>query len=83
MSCALTEDEGITSTHLLPSNYNAMLFCSDLVIVVGGVIPAQDYEFLYKTGVHLVFGPGTKVTDAAVKVVDCIDSLLPDNEAAA
>ena len=54
---------------------------SDLVIVVGGVIPAQDYEFLYETGVHLVFGPGTKVTDAAIQVVDCIDSLLPDNEA--
>ena len=45
------------------------------------MIPAQDYEFLYETGVHLVFGPGTKVTDAAIQVVDCIDSLLPDNEA--
>ncbi len=42
----------------------------DILIVVGGVIPKQDYEFLYQAGVSLVFGPGTPVHEAASKVID-------------
>ncbi|CAG0911802.1 unnamed protein product, partial [Cyprideis torosa] len=34
----------------------------DILVVVGGVIPAQDYDFLYKAGAAAVFGPGTKVS---------------------
>jgi methylmalonyl-CoA mutase len=42
---------------------------ADTVVVVGGVIPPQDYEFLYKNGASAIFGPGTKVTTAAVEVL--------------
>jgi methylmalonyl-CoA mutase len=44
----------------------------DRVIVVGGVIPEQDYAFLYENGVDLIFGPGTKIPEAAQKVVQKI-----------
>ncbi|EFC50360.1 methylmalonyl-CoA mutase [Naegleria gruberi] len=42
------------------------------VIVVGGVIPREDYQELYDAGVDLIFGPGTKVTDAAESCVDLL-----------
>jgi methylmalonyl-CoA mutase len=42
----------------------------DIFIVVGGVIPAQDYDFLYKAGVAAIFGPGTPVSAAAVKILE-------------
>lgn len=37
----------------------------DIMVVAGGVIPAQDYDFLQKAGVSFIFGPGTVITDAA------------------
>ncbi len=37
----------------------------DILVVCGGVIPAQDYQFLYDTGVAAIFGPGTPIPDAA------------------
>eukprot|EP01113_Clastostelium_recurvatum_P009707 TRINITY_DN1470_c0_g1_i4.p1 TRINITY_DN1470_c0_g1~~TRINITY_DN1470_c0_g1_i4.p1 ORF type:complete len:749 (+),score=216.32 TRINITY_DN1470_c0_g1_i4:47-2293(+) len=40
-----------------------------VVVVAGGVIPPDDYQFLYDAGVAQVFGPGTKVTEAALKVL--------------
>ena len=42
----------------------------DILVVVGGVIPAQDYEFLYKNGAAAVFGPGTPVPVSAVAVLE-------------
>jgi len=47
-----------------------------VTIVCGGVIPPSDYEFLYKTGVSAIFGPGTRIPDAAIKVLDTIESNL-------
>ncbi len=41
----------------------------DVVVVVGGVVPAQDYEFLHDAGVAAVFGPGTNVPAAASEVL--------------
>jgi methylmalonyl-CoA mutase len=41
----------------------------DIVVVCGGVIPEQDYDHLYKSGASLVFGPGTKIPEAALKVL--------------
>jgi methylmalonyl-CoA mutase len=41
----------------------------DIVVVVGGVVPAQDYEFLHDAGVAAVFGPGTNVPAAASEVL--------------
>lgn len=42
----------------------------DVVIVAGGVIPVQDYDFLYEAGVSAIFGPGTNIPKAASKVID-------------
>lgn len=41
----------------------------DIMVVAGGVIPQQDYEFLYKAGVFGVFGPGTKISSAAQEIL--------------
>ena len=45
----------------------------DIVVVVGGVIPPQDYQPLFDMGVAAVFGPGTVISDAAIKVLDAIE----------
>jgi len=42
----------------------------DIMVVVGGVIPAQDYEFLYGKGAAAVFGPGTVLPVAARKILE-------------
>ena len=44
----------------------------DIVVVVGGVIPAQDYEQLYKDGAAAIFGPGTPVATAAIKMLEIL-----------
>ncbi|WP_108257843.1 methylmalonyl-CoA mutase [Mangrovicoccus ximenensis] len=44
----------------------------DILVVCGGVIPAQDYQFLYDAGVKAIFGPGTNIPDAASKVLKLI-----------
>ena len=41
----------------------------DIMIIVGGVIPPNDYDFLYQNGVSGIFGPGTKITDAAKSIL--------------
>ena len=43
-----------------------------IVLIAGGVIPAEDYDFLYKNGCSAVFGPGTKITDASNQILDMI-----------
>ncbi len=43
---------------------------SDIMVVVGGVIPPQDYEFLYNSGVDLIFGPGTIIPQAAKAILE-------------
>lgn len=42
----------------------------DIVVVVGGVIPPQDYQFLYEHGVAAIFGPGTVIPVAAIKIIE-------------
>ncbi len=44
----------------------------DIIVVVGGVIPPQDYEDLYQAGVKAVFGPGTPVYESAEKTLDIL-----------
>ncbi|MDA7595630.1 methylmalonyl-CoA mutase [Luminiphilus sp.] len=46
----------------------------DIIVIAGGVIPAQDYKFLEQSGVALIFGPGTPIPDAARKVLDAINA---------
>lgn len=42
----------------------------DILVVVGGVIPAQDYEYLYQHGATAIFGPGTKLPEAATTILE-------------
>ncbi len=42
----------------------------DIMVVAGGVIPPKDYDFLYEKGVSAVFGPGTVIAKAALKILD-------------
>ncbi|MPQ45483.1 methylmalonyl-CoA mutase [Marinifilum sp. N1E240] len=44
----------------------------DIMVTAGGVIPAQDYDFLYEAGVVGVFGPGTKVSKCAMQMLDIL-----------
>jgi methylmalonyl-CoA mutase len=48
----------------------------DIMVIVGGVIPAQDYDFLYKSGVVGIFGPGTSVSLAARKILEVLMDTL-------
>ena len=48
---------------------------NDIIVVVGGVIPRQDYDFLYQAGVKGIFGPGTKIPVSARKVLDEINQV--------
>jgi methylmalonyl-CoA mutase len=45
----------------------------DIIVIAGGVIPPKDYDELYASGVKAIFGPGTNVTEAAMKVVQLIE----------
>jgi methylmalonyl-CoA mutase len=42
------------------------------MVVVGGVIPPQDYQFLYDAGAAAIFGPGTIVSDSAIKMLELL-----------
>ena len=44
----------------------------DIMVIVGGVIPAQDYDFLYKAGAVAIFGPGTVISDAGIKLLEVL-----------
>ncbi|HEX9932793.1 MAG TPA: methylmalonyl-CoA mutase [Allosphingosinicella sp.] len=53
---------------------------ADIKVVVGGVIPAQDYEMLREAGVQAIFGPGTNLVDAAGEVLKLLGHNLPPIE---
>lgn len=42
----------------------------DIMVVAGGVIPQQDYDFLYKSGVSFIFGPGTVIAKSAIEILE-------------
>jgi methylmalonyl-CoA mutase len=44
----------------------------DILVICGGVIPQQDYQFLFDAGVKAIFGPGTNIPDAAKKILDLV-----------
>ena len=50
----------------------------DILVVVGGVIPSQDYKYLYDKGVVGIFGPGTPVSDAAVKLLEILINTIEE-----
>ncbi|CAH1244691.1 MUT [Branchiostoma lanceolatum] len=48
----------------------------DIIVVCGGVIPPQDYDYLYEAGIASIFGPGTRIPIAAMEVLDNIKTSL-------
>jgi methylmalonyl-CoA mutase len=44
----------------------------DIMVIVGGVVPKQDYQFLFDAGTVAVFGPGTKISETAITVLDIL-----------
>ncbi len=59
---------------LVPQTLEALkaLGRDDILVVVGGVIPPQDYDFLYEQGVAAIFGPGTKIPKAATQLLELL-----------
>ena len=56
---------------------------SDNMVVAGGVIPAQDYQFLYDHGAACIFGPGTVIPAAAREMLQVLNKRLAAQESAA
>ena len=52
----------------------AKLGREDIVVIVGGVIPHQDYDDLYKAGAAAIFGPGTPISTAAIKILEILNA---------
>ena len=44
----------------------------DIMVIVGGVIPKQDYQILFDAGAVAVFGPGTKISEAAIQILEIL-----------
>jgi methylmalonyl-CoA mutase len=55
----------------------AKLDAGDIVVTVGGIVPAKDYPMLEQAGVKAVFGPGTNVPKAARRVLELIGKAQP------
>ena len=56
----------------LMKSLNAIDKNNKIVVFVGGVIPEQDYQFLYNNNISAIFGPGTSILDSAEKVIELI-----------
>lgn len=52
----------------------------DIIVIVGGVIPTQDYKFLYDAGVAAIFGPGSSISVAAIKMLEILIQSYSDTE---
>ena len=50
----------------------------DIIVVCGGVIPQQDYDFLYENGVQAIFGPGTNIPEAARDILRLVRGSIPN-----
>jgi len=59
---------------LVPQTIAALdsLNCGDIAVVVGGVIPPSDYDYLYEAGALGIFGPGTVIAKAAIHILDLL-----------
>jgi methylmalonyl-CoA mutase len=59
---------------LVPSLIHALaeLGRKDIIVVVGGVIPKNDYDFLFDSGVFGIYGPGTKLSEAAIEILNLL-----------
>ena len=52
----------------------------DIMIVVGGVIPQQDYDYLYQSGASFIFGPGSNIAKSAIEILQRLIQELKDTE---
>lgn len=50
----------------------------DILVTAGGVIPAQDYDFLFKAGVAAIFGPGTRIPKSAIEMIRLLNEQMAD-----
>ena len=59
---------------LVPSLINALAEQGrkDIIVVVGGVIPKNDYDFLFEEGVFGIYGPGTKLSESAIEILSLL-----------
>ena len=59
---------------LVPQTLSALqaLGREDIMVIVGGVVPPKDYEYLFESGVAAVFGPGTVLAEAAIKILELL-----------
>ncbi|KAJ3431013.1 methylmalonyl-coa mutase [Anaeramoeba flamelloides] len=86
---AITSDVDVVGVSSLAAGHKTLLpdliselkknGAKDIVVICGGVIPPQDYDYLYEKGVHLVFGPGTKILDCAQQTLDKIKEIKKIN----
>ena len=53
----------------------------DILVIAGGVIPPQDYDELYASGVDAIFGPGTVISQSASKILDVLLARAADQTA--
>jgi len=62
---------------LVPQTIKALadLGREDIIVITGGVIPPQDYDFLFEAGVVGVFGPGTVISKAASQILEVMIEL--------
>ena len=63
---------------LVPDLIKELQACGagNTVVICGGVIPPQDHQFLYDAGVTAIFGPGTRIVDAAKRVLDAVQEKI-------
>jgi len=54
----------------------------DIMIIIGGVVPPQDYDALYQAGAAAIFPPGTVIADAAEELIHKLNTRLGHSEAA-
>ena len=61
----------LVTKHLVPEVIQELkaINRSDIMVIVGGVIPKKDYDFLFEEGVAAIFGPGTNIPLAAQEIV--------------
>ena len=64
----------LSNSHSRSHSHSLSQGAGDMVVVCGGVIPQQDYDFLYKAGVSAVFGPGTKLPVAVLEVLKAVEN---------
>jgi methylmalonyl-CoA mutase len=75
--CHIVAMSSLAAGHktLLPQLVAALkeLDREDMIVVCGGVIPSQDYDYLYENGASAIFGPGTVITESASKLMDILE----------